>query len=164
MKHYLGKSRRFIKFANINSKFHAEMLNRTWDIWNFLNQCFQTRMHSSRMSTGRTLTVFRWRPPPKIWRNPPPKKTPPKNLEEPPQKETPPKIWKPPLKIWRNPPRKFGGTLPPPCGQTHACENITLAKTSFRPVKIGFYTIFWKCSYMKFTHKIHMNTEKVCIH
>ena len=23
----------------------------------------------------------------------------------------------------------------PPCGQTHACENITLAKTSFRPVK-----------------------------
>ena len=29
----------------------------------------------------------------------------------------------------------WSGT-PPPCGQTHACENITLAKTSFRPVKI----------------------------
>ena len=73
-------------------------------------------MHSSRMRTGRALTVSggggclpgggvsAWRggvpgggvpdqaPPPKIWRN------------------------------------------PPPCGQTHACENITLAKTSFRPV------------------------------
>ena len=117
------------------------------------------------MSTGRTLTIFRWRSPPENLEEPPQKKTPPKNLEEPPQKETPPEnLENPPLKIWRNPPRKFGGTLPPPCGQTHACENITLAKTSFRPVKIGFYTIFWKCSYMKFTHKIHMNTEKVCIH
>ena len=43
-----------------------------------------TRKHSSRMRTGRTLTVFRWR-------TPPPKKTPP-------QKDTPP--------------RKFGGTPP----------------------------------------------------
>ena len=31
---------------------------------------FHTRMHSSRMSTGRTLTVFRWRvPPPKLEQN-----------------------------------------------------------------------------------------------
>ena len=40
-----------------------------------------TRMHSSRMRTGRTLTVFRWRPPPRKIGD-----TPPKNLEEPPQK------------------------------------------------------------------------------
>ena len=79
-------------------------------------------MHSSRMRTGRTLTVFRWRTPPKIWRNPP-KKTPPKKFgATPPKKDTsPPKIWRnppkkrPPLKIWRNPPKKrppqkFGGT------------------------------------------------------
>ena len=26
-------------------------------------------------------------------------------------------------------------TPPPPCGQTHACKNITLATTSLRPVK-----------------------------
>ena len=73
-----------------------------------------TRMHSSRMRTGRTLTVFRWRDPPspKIWRNPPPKiwRTPPKIWRNP-----PPKIWRnPPPKIWRNPPWKFGGTPPPP--------------------------------------------------
>ena len=82
---------------------------------------------------GRMLTVFRRRPPP------------PENLEEsPPRKigDHPPKFGEPPQKIWRNPPRKFGGpspipgpdTLPPVNRITHACENITLAKTSFRPV------------------------------
>ena len=63
-------------------------------------------MHSSRMRTGRTLTVFRGR-------------TPPENLEEPPKKRHPPKFGgtpqKDPPKIWRNPPKKdtppkFGGT------------------------------------------------------
>ena len=79
-------------------------------------------MHSSRMRTGRTLTVFRKleTPPPKIWSRYPPRKfgagtPPPENLEQ-------------------APPPKFGAGTPPPCGQTHACENITLAKTSFRPV------------------------------
>ena len=50
-------------------------------------KCFLTRMHSSRMRTGRTLTVFRkigdppwknWDPPPKNWRHthpPPPRQT-----------------------------------------------------------------------------------------
>ena len=33
------------------------------------------------------------------------------------------------------PPRKFGGTPPPPVNRmTDRCKNITLAKTSFRPV------------------------------
>ena len=34
----------------------------------------------------------------------------------------------------------------PPCGQTHTCKNITLAKTSFRPVKMvqsGRYASYW---------------------
>ena len=66
------------------------------------------------MRTGRTLTVFQWRTPPKI---------PPKNLEEPPQKIPPQKY---PL------PKK--DTPPPVDRMTHASENITLAKTSFRPV------------------------------
>ena len=62
-------------------------------------------MHSSRMRTGRTLTVFRWRPLPE-------------NLEEPPENlenhPTPRKIGDPqkfgdtpPEKL--EPPRKFGG-------------------------------------------------------
>ena len=106
------------------------------------------------MRTGRTLTVFRWRPRPKNLENPPEKlETPqkfgdppgtrpdpphPENLEEPPL----PKNWRPPWKFGDppgpDPPRKFGGTppgtRPPPVDRmTHACENITLAKTSFRP-------------------------------
>ena len=36
------------------------------------------------------------------------------------------------------PPQKFGGPPPPVDRMTHACENITLAKTSFRPVKMFF--------------------------
>ena len=53
---------------------------------------FITRMHSSRMRTGRTLTVFRWRtpPPPKIWKNPPPKKYPPPQKKYPPSRKIPP--------------------------------------------------------------------------
>ena len=31
----------------------------------------------------------------------------------------------------------------PPCGQTDACKNITLAKTSFRPVKITLQGLRW---------------------
>ena len=64
--------------------------------WTCVQQNFKkTRMYSSRMHTGRTLTVFRWRNPPKIWR-------PPENFEE------------PPSKIWRPSPPKFGGTPPGP--------------------------------------------------
>ena len=85
------------------------------------NPCFKpkdfcTRVHSSRMRTGRTLTVFRWRSPPS-------------------------KNWRPPA------PRKFGGTpspenleTPPVDRITDACKNITLAKTSFRPVIIYIKT------------------------
>ena len=70
----------------------------------------ETRMHSSRMRTGRTLTVFP--PPEKLetpqnWRPPPPKKletTPRKIGDLPPEKlETPPS----PPKNWRSP-RKIG--------------------------------------------------------
>ena len=73
----------------------------------------ETRMHSSRMRTGRTLTVFR--------------------LETPlPEKiGDPPKNWRPPRKIVDTP----GIRPPPPVDRiTDACKNITLAKTSFRPV------------------------------
>ena len=70
-----------------------------------------TRMHSS---TGRTLTIFQCL-------------------------ETPRKNWRPPRKIgdplknWRHPEKL---ETPPVNRMTDACENITLAKTSFRPVKI----------------------------
>ena len=81
----------------------------------FWKNC-RTRMHSSRMRTGRTLTVFRWRtPPPKIWRNTP---SPPKNWR-PPGPNTPPapkKNLRPPptRKFGVTPPsRKFGGNPPP---------------------------------------------------
>ena len=70
-----------------------------------------------RMRTGRTLTVFRWRPPPQNLEEPPPKIwRPPENLEEPPTKigdtpqklETPPpppkKNWRPPGSRTRHPP------------------------------------------------------------
>ena len=127
-------------------------------------------MHSSRMRTGRTLTVFQGRRPPpenleepplKIWRYPPrkfggtpPKKTPPENLEVPPKKrhnptppkkylEVPPQKKTPPQKrhppeIWRYPPKKTPPKKrhPPVNRITHTCKNITLAKTSFRPVII----------------------------
>ena len=60
----------------------------------------------------------------------------------------PPKNWRPrekletppPKKNWRHPPRKLEAPrdqTPPVNRITHACENITLAKTSFRPVKIS---------------------------
>ena len=80
-------------------------------------------MHSSRMRTGRTLTVFRWR-------------SPPENLED------PPKNWRTPQKFGGTPPEKLETSLknwrPLPVNRiTHACENITLAKTSFRPVKMS---------------------------
>ena len=104
-----------------------------------------TRMHSSRMRTGRTLTVFRkLETPPKIWSRHPPKKI---WSRHPPRKfgaGTPPKIWSrpprkfgagtPPQNLEQAPPRKYGADTPPVDRMTHASENITLAKTSFRPV------------------------------
>ena len=95
---------------------------------NRITDTCETRMHSSRMCTGRTLTVFWWRSPPQ--KIPPAQKIPP-------QKNTPPTT--PPKKYPPKPPPKLEQNLertPPPRGQTHACENITLAKTSFRPVNI----------------------------
>ena len=67
------------------------------------------------MRTGQTLTVFQKLETP-----------PPENLEQ-----------TPPRKFGADPPRKFGADTPPVNRITHACENITLAQTSFRPVKIG---------------------------
>ena len=80
-------------------------------------------MHSSRMCTGRMLTVFRGRTPPrKLGGTPPPKKRhPPKKFGGTPQKRHPKKT----------PPQK---RHPPVNRITHTCKNITLAKTSFRPV------------------------------
>ena len=76
-------------------------------------------MHSSRMRTGRMLTVFRWR-------TPPPRKF-----------QTPPRKFQTPLQKISHPPGP--GRYPTPVDRmTHACENITLAKTSFRPVIIQF--------------------------
>ena len=88
----------------------------------------QTRMHSSRMRTGRTLTVFRKLedPPGKFGAGTPPKiwsRHPPENLEQaPPPKiwsrhpPRPPKIWSrhPPENLEQAPPRKFGAGTPPP--------------------------------------------------
>ena len=73
---------------------HNKQLIKDVGIFTEVNR---TKMHSSRMRTGRTLTVFRWRtPPPENLEEPPPKKDPPENLEEPP----------------KPPPRKFGGNPP----------------------------------------------------
>ena len=66
----------------------------------------KTRMHSSRMRTGRTLTVFRclvpgggggWVYPQRKWKSPPEK------LETPKKLETPPKNWRPPWDQTRPP-------------------------------------------------------------
>ena len=99
-------------------------------------------MHSSRMRTGRTLTVFQKLetllppgpdPPPKFGAD----TTPPSQKfgADTPRKfgaDTPPKIWS-------RPPQKFGADTPPVDRMTHASENITLAKTSFRPVNIYYF-------------------------
>ena len=111
-----------------HSKFHAEMLNRIWEIWNFLNQCCQTRMHSSRMRTicssgcllgGGMLGCLL-----------------PGGC----------------LLLGGVSHHALRQTPPPPCGQTDACKNITFA-TSLQMVKIGFYTISWKRSYIVYRLK-----------
>ena len=113
-------------------------------------------MHSSRMRTGRTVTVFRkLEPPPKIWSRHPPEKIPPPKIwsRHPPRKigAGTPKNWsRHPPKLEQAPPRKIGaGTppekleqAPPPVNRiTDTCKNITLAKTSFRPVTM--FTLFY---------------------
>ena len=137
----------------MTTKKHNIVLNY---LLKYCAKVLQTRMHSSRMRTGRTVTVFRkLEDPPKNLEQAPPLKfgagTPPENLEQAPPRKfgagTPPKIWSrhppenleqaPPPKIWsRHPPRKFGAGTPPVNRMTDRCKNITLAKTSFRPVKI----------------------------
>ena len=145
-------------------------------------------MHSSRVRTGRTLTVFRclvpgggcipkkaeikkkfplnpppnWSPPSKNWRpleklETPKKLETPENLETPEKLQTPQKIADPPKfgtprKIADPPtenletPRDW--TTPPLWTEflTHVCENITLAKPSFRPVikTVQFQKKMWK--------------------
>ena len=112
---------------------------------------YQTRMHSSRMRTGRSLTVFRsllfpgrgglsgpggglpaWSGGVPAWSGGVP-------------------AWSRGVPVWSRGgvPGLGGGTClvpggcawsgtpPPPVSRmTHTCKNITLAKTSFRPVKI----------------------------
>ena len=78
------------------------------------NNTRRTRMHSSRMRTGRTVTVFRkLEDPPKIWSRHPPKIWS--------RHPLPPKIWsRHPPKIWsRHPPRKFGAGTPPKIWSRH---------------------------------------------
>ena len=61
-----------------------------------------TRMHSSRMRTGQTLTLFQWIPPPQKFGDTPPKfgdTTPPENLETPSHTHNPPKKTGDPWKI-----------------------------------------------------------------
>ena len=75
---------------------------------------FETRMHSSRMRTGRTLTVFRSRLFPGVGTC---------------------LVREGGVPAWSGggvP--AWSGTPPPVDRMTHACENITLAKTLFRPV------------------------------
>ena len=100
-----------------------------------------TRMHSSRMRTGRTLTVFqklehppqnlKQTTPENLEQTPPPKicsRHPPENLQQTP----PPKICSrhpppenleqtpnPPSKIWSRHPLQ--DQTPPPCEQNHTC-------------------------------------------
>ena len=92
-------------------------------------------------------------PPPKFGGTPPAKfgGTPPENLEDPPEnledppwkfggippKKTPPKFGGPPHSPPPPPPQKFGEPPHPVDRITDACKNITLAKTSFRPVIIN---------------------------
>ena len=127
-------------------------------------------MHSSRMRTGRTLTIFRCLvpgglypqrkqkskkkipPQKKLWGgiplNPlnhpptPPRKIgdPPKKLEtpgtRPPQTDLQGMLGYPPPQDW---PARHAG-IPTPLWtewMTDRCKNITLAKTSFRPVNIS---------------------------
>ena len=113
------------------------------------------------MRTGRTLTAFRLETPPKNWRHPHPKNwrhLPPRKIGRPPSKlETSP--WKigdhphsgpdpPPPKNWRPP--------PPVDRITDACKNITLAKTSFRPVKMRLVGASHShCFGFLFIHTIH---------
>ena len=98
-------------------------------------------MHSSRMRTGRALTVSggvvhprrnfggknlkkKNLETPKKLETPEKFGDPPKNLEDPPEKlQTPPKNWSPPKKNLETPRDQT-----PPCGQTDACKNITLAQ------------------------------------
>ena len=97
------------------------------------------------MRTSRTLTVFQLETPPRKIGAPRKIGDPPEKLETPPEKlKTPPgKIGDtPPPKYWRHPPLEKLETPPknwrPPTVDriTDACKNITLAKTSFQPVKI----------------------------
>ena len=86
-------------------------------LWQVMSACSQlsiipTRMHSSRMRTGRTLTVFR-------------------KLEDPPRKfgaGTPPKIWSrhPPKNLEQAPP-KFGAGTPPKIWSRHPPKNLEQA-------------------------------------
>ena len=78
--------------------------------YHFLTKIIGTRMHSSKMHTGQTLTVFWWRTPPQ--KNTPPTKYPPKKY--PPQKIPPPRNIPPKNTPAKNtPPKKFQGTPPP---------------------------------------------------
>ena len=84
------------KLEIIASKVRYQILNQ----WEILVISIITRMHSSRMRTGRTLTIFRKlenHPPPKIW-----SRHPPENLEQAPPPENLEQA--PPPKIWRRPP------------------------------------------------------------
>ena len=108
----------------------------------------KTRMHSSRMRTGRALTISgggcipagfflggkrNWKKkekkifqtPRKIWSRHPPRKfgaDPPENLEETP----PPKIWSrhPPENLEQTPPRKFGADTPRKFGADTPPKNL----------------------------------------
>ena len=123
----LGTTESEVWIGNLNIKARKSTKHKLHKIWRSLKFCKksakqahptdvkhncrsrkkiqnETRMHSSRMRTGRTLTVFRkleQTPPPKIGADTPP----PKNWSR-----HPPKIWS------RHPPEKLEQT-PPPCEQ-----------------------------------------------
>ena len=174
--------------SNLHSNFNESIIHKMYTIR------IKTRIHSSRMRTGRTLTVFRCLVPPSKKIGEPPEKLEPlhRKIGDPSQKigdpsqkigdpspeklETLPKNWRP-LKNCRlpgtrlPPPRKIGDpprtrtsllgltckacwdTHPPPWTEwmTDRCKNITLAKTSFRPV---ITELLCSCSELNFWIKL----------
>ena len=97
-------------------------------------------------ATPRTTTPPDHNPP----EHPPCRTRPPQTRPDPPD-QTPPKT-RPPRPDTVPPGPDPLGLSTPPCGQTDACKNITLATTSLRPVNIMFLLF-------KFTIYCPMNTS-----
>ena len=111
---------------------------------------FETRMHSSRMRTGRWDTSCNacWdTPPPRetcckaCWDTRPPWRPAARHAGIPPAMHAGIHPPRPAARHAGIPPAIHAGIHPPPVNRiTHTCKNITLATTLLRPVTIQFYT------------------------